>query len=319
MTTARLPASTELLGLFVKALDAKRYAEGSKACALRDRTSRRGFAGRARTVHWCCRLTGLLDFLVQEGLASPLPEGGAFLPLAAAMLRWDAVARTSEHPARAHFRVAAIELGAILRLLGPAVDEQNGAEPPSWLDPARRAAPLRELRLAAMSPPLSLLARQLKYGEHALGRWFTKAERPGREALQVLARRFAYGGEPARKALYRKLYWHYALGDVVTGLCRWLPEDEAREIASVASAIARCKPQLDAIPPAVRRVAPLLPAIRAQIDHAIEHGAGVDWRVDAEQVLASYRAAGIGETEDGRAHSEFILRGLPKRSRRGGG
>lgn len=316
MTTAHLPASTELLGLFVRTLDARRYADGSKACALRDRTSRRCFAGSVRTRHWCCPLTGLLAFLFGEGLMSPAADAGAaFLAFAAAILRWDAVTRESASSARAHLRVAAIELASIVRLLKLAGIE-DAARQPTWIDFGGRAVPLNDLRRAAKSPSFRALSTKLGFTEHTIGRWFNKGERPSREALQALAKHFSEN-ETARAVLYRTLYWHYALGDLMVGLSQWLPIADIRDIALVAASIARCTPvSLELGPLSALEIAALLPTVPAALGHAVFHGASPDWIVETAPVLEQYEAAGIGEHGTARAHVEFILGGLPKRKKR---
>jgi len=325
-----MPASTELLGLFVEALEAARYAKSAKARALRDRTSRRCFSGCVRTRHWCCRLSGLIEFLRNDGLIDDTcaddvaRELGMFLPFAAAIIRWNALGPTSQATVRAHLRIGALELASKVQLLRRAGlnfgISGDATLPPAWLEPVTRSTPLADLLAAAGTPSLRSIAKAIGFGEHAVGRWFHKGERPSREALQVLAKYFAQSlGEDSR-AIYRELYWHYALRDVVRGLNRWLMPEEADDLARVAAAVARCRGQSDTIarPKASAIFVSLIAPPAFLVEHAIRHGAGRDWADDATDVIADYERAGMDGIHDPHAQLALLLNRLPRRRGHGG-
>jgi len=321
-----LPASTALLGVFVEALHAGRYASGGRACALRDRTGRRCFAGSVQTRHWCCRLSGLLEFLRTEGLvderrADDLTRAvGMFLPFAAAMQRWDAIRPSGEGSMRAHLRIAALELASKIQMFTHAgIDfgvHAGATEAPAWLEPTTMNKPLAKLRAAAGMPSLRAVATATGFGEHTVGRWFTKGDRPEREGLQVLSTYFAKALRRDRASLYRDLYWHYSLGDVVRRMEQWLPTTDVTEIACVCAAVARCKGRedLEQPPPSVKWiVASTLAPADFVVEHAIGHGASRDWADDFVRVQSDVVRAGIDGAQNAAAQLDFVLKRLPRR------
>lgn len=261
-----------------------------------------------------------MERLVDESGADELTRAlGMFIPFAATMVRWEAVRKVASAPARAHLRIAALELASKMQLLRHArVDFGIGdsAQSPDWLDPARRCEPLLALRTALGNPTLRDISESTQFSQHTVGRWFSKGERPSREALQVLAKYFAKALQRDWHPIYRDLYWHYSLGDALRRLDAWIPPSDVNEIANVCTAVARCRGQADLAqpPPAGLLIAGSLVAPAACIvEHAIGHGASPDWAADAEAVRADFQRAGVDDVGSPTAQLGVVLDRLPRR------
>ena len=326
MSASQLPASTAVLGIVTKALEAARYAKGPKACALKDRTGRRCLAGSVRTRHWCCRLTALLDFLRQEKLidlesAHVLVKSlGVFLPFAAMVVRWELAKTSAQAPPRAHARFVALNIATAIQLLSVAgarftLDDAfiRGLFAAVPTSAARRAEPLAALRLLAKAPSRKVLARHLGCTEHTLGRWLAGA-RPKRERIGDLATYFAKRVGLNRDELYRALYWHYALGDVIESLRAYLSEDQLAELVAVTRDVARCRSREIADEEKVSLVMPasLLAPTPEVVAHAVRHGASPEWVTDVAAVVEDHRRAGADLTN---AQEQFlaVFARLPRR------
>src|SRR5579859_1778486 len=203
--TRALP-SQALLRAVIEAFGASRDGPPRVACVLRGRTARRGLAGRCRPRHWCCPLTALVRFLLEDGMVElgPLPleipaRMALFVALATEMIRWDVQSQSTRLPPQAHLRARAVDftvrLGALLGLFAPGlVDSPLLADHPAWADPRRRSEPLYRLYEAAgVRTSRELADKRLGYHEQTISRWHAHRARPCKKSIQELAQALAPG------------------------------------------------------------------------------------------------------------------------------
>lgn len=225
-----LPESTEVLGVFVRALQANVHARGKGRGVLQGRTARRCFAGETRIRHWCCQIGALLDFLgaerlVQETGRVPLRSLLVSLGLGAAMARWDRdAAAIDAFSPRARLAAGAVQLACIVRWLEQdGVVFGGGAAMQAALVPFPSDGPARSpghdmllrVHAAAGRPTQRAIADEMCVGAAAVGRWFKQGKRPNLESIRGLARVFGRALAIDEEAIVRTLYWPYAITELL--------------------------------------------------------------------------------------------------------
>ncbi len=316
--------SQVLLGVVLRAFRASREGPARVTCVLRARTVRGGLAGRCRPRHWCCPLTALLCFLIDEGLVElgELPDAiparfVLFLPLATEMLRWDLQARASKLPPQAHLRARLVDftvrLGALIGTFAPAaIDSPLLADAPAWSDARRYSEPLDDLRKASGAPTFKELADR-KIGNHAqtVSRWRAGRARPSKESIQELAQ--AAAALDDERDVIRRLRWHYSLSAVSAALAKSYGAEFVMDLAKVFCGTLRCTAArfraLASEPDMPRRalalwmggttLSPTLPW-QAPLSNAERHGASPAWRQDLERVIEEYASLGLDESPQAR-------------------
>jgi hypothetical protein len=298
-----LPASTQLLGYFVDAFEARRGA-GPNACYLRDRTGSRALAGSGRTRRWCCLLTAFIECLHEKKVVdstrlSEAHEQALFLSLASTMKTWDAVAPHARAPLRAHLRFLALDLAGKIVGLGRAgcdfgIRTSLANAPPAWTSPSRRTEPIE--RLLSDGSTLSAVASRLGVEWHTVVAWFSKGKRPSASSIKLLADELDECGHGGGDDLSVSLFVHYSLNDVVATLGRLCSVEEASDAASVASRLVLCAGTTPARDPLLGfAMSMMLPPTR-WLEWALRHGASQDWAEDYERAKADYQAANILES-----------------------
>ena len=328
--------SQALLRVVIRSFGASREGPPHVTCVLRNRTIRGGLEGRCRPRHWCCPLTALLTFLLDEDLValSELPGGlparvALFVPLATEMLRWDVQAQATKLPAQTHLRARAIDfsvrLGALIGTFAPlSTGSPVLADAPAWADARRRNEPLHQLLVASGAPTFKEFADK-KIGNHAqtVSRWSAQGTRPSKTSMGELAQ--AAGRNKVRSVL-RYLRWHYSLSDLTVSLTEAFGSEFIMDLARVFCATLRCtarrfgelatesersRQALELWMGTTTLAAPHL--WQEPLAHAERHGATSEWRRDVERLVDEFSQLGLEESPT--ATFMDLLRHLPRKRR----
>lgn len=221
-----LPTAMALLSSVKRAFDASRDAPASAARVLKSSTSCKGFQGKHRTKKWCCRLTAVLDVLVDrdivpDGALVPLDTHSAlFLILGVEMTWWERL-RTRGAPAsaQAHLQHLAVDAGLRLGVLLGQLDEASMPQlldPNSaWADPSRRGEFVKMLMETSGFRTQKEFCKVTGFNEDTVTGWVRHGRRPTPESIDLLSAATARRIPGAsRSSLARLLWWHYALSSL---------------------------------------------------------------------------------------------------------
>lgn len=244
-----LPSAMRLLSSVKKAFDASRDAPPSAARVLKASTSCKGFQGKHRTRRWCCRLTAVLDVLVDrclvpDGVVAPLETHAALFFLLAPEMAWLDRLRTRGTPssARAHLRHlavdAALRLGMLLGRSGEDVASPLLEADPAWADVARRGELLRSLIRTAGFQTQKTFCDATGFEEDTVTGWVRHGNRPTPDSVDrlsgILSRRIP---GTSKAALLRLLASHYALSSIADEVGRAFGRDFTLELGRVFAAM----------------------------------------------------------------------------------
>lgn len=238
-----LPTSMALLSSVKRAFDASRDAPPGAARVLRASTSCKGFQGKHRTRRWCCRLTAVLDVLVErgvvpDGIVAPLETHSALFFLLAPEMAWWERLRTRGTPASVrahvlHFTVdAALRLGILLgRRVGP-VSAPLLEPNPAWVAPSRRGELIGSLIRAAGYSTRKEFCGATDFDEDTVTGWIRHGTRPTPGSIDLLSAAAARRIPGAsRTSLARLLWWHYALSSLVEEIAARFGQEFAMDLA----------------------------------------------------------------------------------------